>query len=78
MPQIGSRAAARPLRPWDVIDGRTYWISAMLRVRKSWLRAGNDHCSTGHDRAAQGMIGRAVALVEHLPCDKFYYLGMRA
>jgi len=26
--------------------------------------------------AAQGMVGRAVTLVEHLPRDKFYYLCM--
>jgi hypothetical protein len=47
---------------WAVIYGRTYWISAMLRVRESQLRAQNDECCTRKERSGRRVSGASASL----------------
>ena len=46
-----------------VIDGRTYWISAMLRVIESQLRAQNDRCCTRKERSGRRVSRGSVPLL---------------
>ena len=57
-----------------VINGRSYWISAMLRVRESRLRAQNDRCCAGKKQSGRRVSGGTTPL----PILLFMHEGLKS
>lgn len=63
------RCAVNEGLQWAGIDGRAYWINAMLRVRESQLRAQNGGCCTRKEqsgrRVSRGSAPLLILLFVH-------------